>query len=144
MRSRCLRDKAAWLAGLVTRGHKWSPVLEPPSLLDVELSVPAPGANDLRVRVEAVSVNPVDVKVRAPKSKSETLPRVLGWDAAGVVDAVGDAVTTFRPGDRVYQAGDIARSGSNAEVHLGLSAFLTNARRATSSAWPLPSHGTPD
>ena len=77
-----------------------------------------PGPNDLRVGVEVVSVNPVDVKVRAPKEKTEVEPRVLGWDAAGVVDAIGEAVTGFRRGDRVYYAGSIARPGSNAELHL--------------------------
>ena len=98
--------------------HRYLPIDNPESLLDVELPLPTPGSNDLRVRVEAVSVNPVDVKVRAPKPKTEVDPRVLGWDAAGVVDVVGDAVTGLKPGDRVYYAGSIARSGTNAEFHL--------------------------
>src|SRR5262249_52016389 len=62
--------------------------------------------------------NPVDTKVRAPKDKSESAPKVLGWDAAGVVEAVGPEGTLFKPGDEVYYAGDITRPGSNAEFQL--------------------------
>ncbi|HEX7112866.1 MAG TPA: zinc-binding alcohol dehydrogenase family protein [Mizugakiibacter sp.] len=91
---------------------------DPESLIDVDLPTPTPAGHDLRVRIEAVSVNPVDTKVRAPKPTVETSPRVLGWDAAGVVDAVGAAVTLFKPGDRVYYAGAIDRPGSNAEFQL--------------------------
>ncbi len=77
-----------------------------------------PTGHDLLVRVEAVSVNPVDTKVRSPKPQVETQPKVLGYDAAGIVEAVGDAVTRFKPGDRVYYAGDITRPGSNAQLQL--------------------------
>ncbi|WP_437925915.1 zinc-binding alcohol dehydrogenase family protein [Sorangium sp. So ce291] len=98
--------------------HHYLPIDHPESLLDLELPEPTPGPHDLRVRVRAVAVNPVDVKVRAPKPKVEDPPRVLGWDAAGVVESVGAEVSAFRPGDQVYYAGSIARSGSNAEVHL--------------------------
>ncbi|WP_437956466.1 zinc-binding alcohol dehydrogenase family protein [Sorangium sp. So ce119] len=98
--------------------HRYLPINHPESLLDLELPEPTPGPRDLRVRVRAVAVNPVDVKVRAPKPKVEDPPRVLGWDAAGVVEAVGADVGAFRPGDQVYYAGSIARPGSNAEVHL--------------------------
>lgn len=94
------------------------PISDPRSLIDVELERPVAIGHDLLVRVEAVSVNPVDTKVRAPKDKVEPSPRVLGYDAAGVVEAVGDAVTLFQPGDRVYYAGDITRSGTNAQYHL--------------------------
>jgi zinc-binding alcohol dehydrogenase family protein len=94
------------------------PISDPQSLFDVELPRPVPSERDLLVRVEAISVNPVDTKVRSPKSKIETTPRVLGWDAAGVVEVVGSAVTKFKPGDEVYYAGDITRSGTNAEFHL--------------------------
>ena len=66
---------------------------DPASLVDVELKDPAASGRDLLVRVEAVSVNPVDTKVRSPKSQVEAQPKVLGWDAAGSVIAVGDAVT---------------------------------------------------
>ncbi|GAP65403.1 alcohol dehydrogenase zinc-containing [Mizugakiibacter sediminis] len=97
---------------------RYLPIDDPESLIDVELPTPTPAGHDLRVRVEAVSVNPVDTKVRAPKAAVEAAPRVLGWDAAGVVEAVGEAVTLFKPGDRVYYAGAIDRPGCNAEFHL--------------------------
>lgn len=97
---------------------RYLPIDDPESLLDVELPTPAPGARDLLVRVEAVSVNPVDTKIRSPKSQVEPQPRVLGYDAAGVVEAVGEAVTRFKPGDRVYYAGDVSRPGTNSEFHL--------------------------
>jgi len=91
------------------------PISDPQSLVDVELPKPSPLENDLLVRVEAVSVNPVDTKVRAPKEKVEREPKVLGWDAAGVVEAVGNAVTRFKIGDEVYYAGDVTRAGCNAQ-----------------------------
>ncbi|MBB6243363.1 NADPH:quinone reductase-like Zn-dependent oxidoreductase [Rhodanobacter sp. MP1X3] len=92
------------------------PIDDPRSLIDVELPKPVAGGHDLLVRVEAVSVNPVDTKVRSPKSQVESEPRVLGYDAAGIVDAIGESVTGFNVGDRVYYAGDITRSGSNAST----------------------------
>ncbi|GAA3274464.1 zinc-binding alcohol dehydrogenase family protein [Dactylosporangium vinaceum] len=89
-----------------------------PSVLeDLELAAPTPGPRDLLVRVEAVSVNPVDVKVRAGTDPGGE-PRVLGFDAAGVVQAVGAEVTLFAPGDEVYYAGSIDRPGTNQELHL--------------------------
>jgi len=94
------------------------PVSDPQCLLDLQLPVPVAAGHDLLVRVHAVSVNPVDTKVRrgAPVPEGET--RILGYDAAGVVEAVGGLVTRFRPGDRVYYAGSRARQGTNAELHL--------------------------
>ena len=98
---------------------RYLPIVDPESLLDVELPDPAaPKGHDLLVQVEAVSVNPVDTKVRAPKPTVEAQPRVLGYDAAGTIVAVGDAVTRFKVGDRVYYAGDITRPGSNAQLQL--------------------------
>lgn len=94
---------------------RYLPIDDPQSLQDVELALPEPGPHDLRVRVEAISVNPVDTKVRAPKPQTEAQPKVLGYDAAGVVDAVGSEVTGFAVGDAVYYAGDITRPGSNAQ-----------------------------
>ena len=82
---------------------------------DIELPKPSPAGRDLLVRVEAISVNPVDYKQR--KMDSPT-PRVLGWDAAGVVEAAGPQVTLFKPGDAVYYAGDVTRPGANSEFHL--------------------------
>jgi NADPH2:quinone reductase len=98
---------------------RYLPIDDPQSLLDVELPDPdAPTGHDLLVRVEAVSVNPVDTKLRAPKPQVESQPKVLGFDAAGVVEAVGEGVTGFRPGDAVYYAGDVTRQGSNAQLQL--------------------------
>lgn len=94
------------------------PIDDPQSLQDIELPRPEARGHDLLVRVEAVSVNPVDTKVRAPKPQQESQPKVLGYDAAGVVEAVGEQVTLFQPGDEVYYAGDITRSGTNAQFHL--------------------------
>lgn len=97
---------------------RYLPIDDPQSLLDVELGKPVPQGHDLLVAVKAVAVNPVDTKVRAPKDKVEPAPRVLGYDAAGVVEAVGDKVTRFKPGDEVFYAGDLTRPGTNSEWHL--------------------------
>lgn len=94
---------------------RYLPVDDPQSLIDCTLPRPGPGPHDLLVRVAAVSVNPVDTKVRAPKAAIEATPRVLGWDAAGTVETIGSEVTLFRPGDEVWYAGSIVRPGSNAE-----------------------------
>jgi NADPH:quinone reductase len=82
---------------------------------DIELPKPAPAGHDLLVKVEAVSVNPVDYKQRKVDSPT---PRVLGWDAAGTVEALGKDVTLFKPGDAVYYAGDVTRPGCDSEFHL--------------------------
>jgi len=97
---------------------RYLPIDDPQSLVDIELADPQPRGHDLLVRVEAVSVNPVDTKVRAPKAQVEATPKVLGYDAAGVVAAVGADVTLFKPGDAVYYAGDVTRPGSNAQLQL--------------------------
>src|SRR5258706_5735369 len=93
------------------------PISDPASLVDIELPKPVPSGRDLLVKVEAVSVNPVDTKRRMAEKK-DSQPAVLGWDAAGTVVAVGDQVTLFRKGDAVYYAGDVTRPGSNSELHL--------------------------
>src|SRR6202012_4168030 len=93
------------------------PVSDPASLEDLEIPVPEPGPRDLLVRVEAVSVNPVDVKVRASTDPGRE-PKILGYDAAGVVVATGPDVTLFSPGDEVYYAGSIDRPGTDAQFHL--------------------------
>ncbi|MRW91472.1 zinc-binding alcohol dehydrogenase family protein [Duganella sp. FT80W] len=92
------------------------PITDPQALYDTELPQPAPGARDLLVRVEAISVNPVDSKLR--QGVQPPGPRVLGWDAAGVVETVGAEVTLFKAGDQVWFAGDITRAGSYAEYTL--------------------------
>ena len=95
--------------------HQPLPISHPEALLDLELAEPTPGPRDLLVDVRAVSVNPADAKVRRNSAPPAGQPRVLGWDAAGVVVAVGAAVTAYKPGDRVWYAGSIKRAGSNAE-----------------------------
>ncbi len=94
------------------------PVEDPNAFLDVELPRPEASGRDLLVSVKAVSVNPVDTKIRRSKDTVEDPPRVLGWDASGIVEAVGPDVTLFETGDEVYYAGDITRPGSNAEFQL--------------------------
>jgi len=99
-------------------GYRHSlPIDEVASLEDIVLPVPAPGPRDLLVEVRAVSVNPVDTKVRM-RAAPESGHKVLGYDATGVVRAVGADVTLFAAGDEVWYAGDITRSGTNAAVHL--------------------------
>lgn len=94
------------------------PLDHPDCFVSVDLPDPVPGPRDLLVRVKAIGVNPVDYKVRRSRTESDTVAKVLGFDAAGVVEAAGAEVTTFRPGDEVYYAGDITRPGSNAELQL--------------------------
>jgi NADPH:quinone reductase len=93
------------------------PISDLSSLVDLELPIPQPGEHDLLVRVEAVSVNPADVKQRAG-SDPHGRPTVLGYDAAGVVQRVGSAVTRFAPGDEVFYAGSIGGPGTDAQFHL--------------------------
>ncbi|TDU66448.1 zinc-binding alcohol dehydrogenase family protein [Prosthecobacter fusiformis] len=98
--------------------HQSLPCQDPESLVDVTLAEPVPGPRDLFVEVRAISVNPVDTKIRGgggPVSPGQAL-KILGWDAAGIVKAVGDEVTLFAPGDEVYYAGDVDRPGSYAEL----------------------------
>lgn len=85
-------------------------------LTDIELPQPKATGHDLLVEVKAISVNPVDTKVRA--GFNADAPRVLGWDAVGVVSAVGEDVTLFKPGDKVWYAGALTRPGSNSEFQL--------------------------
>jgi zinc-binding alcohol dehydrogenase family protein len=98
--------------------RKSLPITADEALLDVELPTPKPGARDLLVAVKAVSVNPVDTKVRVRSAPEAGETKVLGWDAAGVVADVGSGVTLFKKGDEVFYAGSIARPGTNAELHL--------------------------
>ena len=97
---------------------RYLPIDDPQSLQDIELPRPVASGFDVLVRVEAISVNPVDTKIRSPKPQVEAQPKVLGYDAAGVVEAVGEHVTLFQPGDEVYYAGDVTRPGSNAQFQL--------------------------
>lgn len=88
------------------------------ALVDITQPVPTPGEHDLLVEVRAVSVNPVDVKIRKGVPPEAGQWKVLGWDAAGVVSAVGEKVTGFKPGDEVFYAGALNRAGTNAQFHL--------------------------
>jgi len=98
--------------------HHNLPVNQPGALVNLELPAPQPGPRDLLVRVKAVSVNPVDAKVRRNVAPPEGQAKVLGWDAVGIVEATGAEVTGFRPGDRVWYAGSITRPGANSELHV--------------------------
>ncbi|RTE11663.1 zinc-binding alcohol dehydrogenase family protein [Paenibacillus whitsoniae] len=97
---------------------RYLPIDREDSLMDVQVEKPAARGRDLLVRVQAISVNPVDVKVRSPKERVEAEPRVLGWDVAGIVVEAGEDATLFEPGDEVYYAGSIVRPGGNSEFHL--------------------------
>ncbi|MHA7772782.1 zinc-binding alcohol dehydrogenase family protein [Roseibium sp. M-1] len=94
------------------------PISDANSLADIDLPRPIPTGRDILVEVKAVAVNPVDTKVRQSRPAQNGAPVVLGYDAAGVVAEVGPDVTGYAVGDEVYYAGDITRSGTNAEFHL--------------------------
>ena len=93
------------------------PISSENPLIEFETDIPGPGPNDLLVDVRGISVNPVDVKVRT-NMQPEGAPRILGFDAAGIVKEVGAETTRFKPGDEVFYAGDITRPGSNAEFQI--------------------------
>lgn len=100
-------------------GYRGSlPVDHPEALSDLVLDKPEATGRDLLVKVEAVAVNPVDTKVRKRKASEDGRPIILGWDASGVVESVGEEVEFYQPGDRVWYAGAIDRPGSNAEFQL--------------------------
>ncbi|AOI63590.1 NADPH:quinone reductase [Burkholderia territorii] len=107
------------------------PIDDPQALYEVELPKPEPGPRDLLVRIDAIAVNPVDVKLRQGVQPGE--PKILGWDATGTVEAVGAGVELFAPGDRVWYAGDITRPGSYAEYGL-VDERIASHRPATLSA----------
>lgn len=102
-------------------GFKQSlPIAAAESFIAFETAVPTPSGYDLLVKISAISVNPVDFKIRQNAAKDEVLdtPKVIGWDAVGTVEAVGEKTSKFKVGDPVYYAGDLTRSGSNAEYQL--------------------------
>lgn len=98
--------------------YQYLPISNPESLIDVTVPKPKAVGHDILVKVKAISVNPVDVKIRAPKDNIEQTPKILGWDVSGIVEEVGEAVTLFKPGDEVYYAGSIDRPGCYSEYHL--------------------------
>src|SRR4051794_5340427 len=100
-------------------GYKHAlPIDQSESLLDLDIAKPAPLGRDLLVQVKAVSVNPVDTKVRMRADPKGGEPKILGYDATGIVAAVGPDVTLFKAGDEVWYAGSIIRPGTNSEFHL--------------------------
>ena len=92
------------------------PITDPNALQDIELPAPVAGPRDLLVEVKAISVNPVDTKVRQNVAPENGAAKVLGWDVAGVVKAVGSEVTLFKAGDKVFYAGSLVRPGGNSEL----------------------------
>src|SRR6201746_395039 len=113
---------------------KSRPIEDAESLVDFEAAKPEPRARELRVAVKAVSVNPVDTKVRKRAAPPEGETKILGYDAAGVVDAIGPDVTLFKPGDEVFYAGSILRQGTNSEFHLVDERIVGNKPRSLSFA----------
>ena len=98
--------------------YRYLPIDDEQALVDAEIEQPVAVGRDCLVAVKAIAVNPVDTKVRAPNDKVEQSPRILGWDAAGEVVAIGDQVENYKVGDQVYYAGDITRPGSYSEYQL--------------------------
>lgn len=109
------------------------PIEDPNSLLDIELDMPIASGKDILVKVESISVNPVDTKIRgnvAPESGY----KVVGWDAVGTIEQVGEGVSLFQVGDKVWYAGDLTRQGSNAEFQLVDERIVSKAPASVSSA----------
>lgn len=113
--------------------QKSLPIDAPTALVDIDLPRPEPLGRDLLVQVHAVSVNPVDTKVRMRAQPEAGGWKVVGYDAAGTVVATGADVTLFRTGDAVFYAGDITRQGTNAEYHLVDERIV--GRKPTSLDW---------
>jgi len=98
--------------------YRYLPIEDGESLLDLQIEKPSPAERDLLVQVKAVSVNPIDVKNRAPRDQVETIPQILGRDVAGIVTQTGADCSLFQQGDEVYYAGSNIRPGGNSEFHL--------------------------
>ncbi|MET4041136.1 zinc-binding alcohol dehydrogenase family protein [Bradyrhizobium sp. RT6a] len=116
-------------------GYKKSlPIEEQDALFDFETAKPEPKGRDIRVAVKAISANPVDYKVRKRAAPPEGETKILGYDAAGVIEAVGPDVTLFKPGDEVFYAGSILRQGTNSEFHLVDERIVGNKPKSLSFA----------
>ncbi|SEW51545.1 zinc-binding alcohol dehydrogenase family protein [Chitinophaga arvensicola] len=118
-------------------GFKTSlPLSEKDSFIAFETEVPAPTGRDLLVKIKAISINPVDFKIRQNSTKDKVLdtPKIIGWDAVGVVEEVGNEVSLFKKGDEVFYAGDITRSGCNAEYQLVDERIVGSKPRSLSAA----------
>jgi NADPH2:quinone reductase len=114
--------------------RKSLPIEDAEALIDFEAAKPEPKGRDVRVAVKAISANPVDYKVRKRAAPPEGEFKILGFDAAGIVDAVGPEVTLFKPGDEVYYAGSILRPGTNSEFHLVDERIVGNRPKSLSFA----------
>lgn len=93
------------------------PITDPASLQDLIVPDPTPRARDLLVRVAAIAVNPVDTKIRGRRPAVGDSPEIIGWDAVGIVEEAGSEASLFKPGDRIYYAGELTRPGANSELH---------------------------
>ncbi|MBQ4863253.1 zinc-binding alcohol dehydrogenase family protein [Pseudoalteromonas sp. MMG013] len=110
------------------------PINNPHSLVDIELPKPSASGHDLLVQVKSIAVNPVDYKIRQNVAPDNGEYKVIGWDAVGEVIATGELVSRFNPGDKVYYAGDLNRSGSNAEYQLVDERIVGNKPRSLSDS----------
>ena len=123
--------------------YKYLPIDASDALVDVEVDKPTPQGRELLVSVHAVAVNPVDTKMRSPQDKVEETPRILGWDASGVVEAVGPDASLFKVGDEVFYAGSFTQPGCNSEFHVVDERIVGNKPKsinfAESAALPLTS-----
>ncbi|XP_045497161.1 zinc-type alcohol dehydrogenase-like protein SERP1785 [Colias croceus] len=95
--------------------YKYLPITDVNSLIDMEVSVPAPKKREVLIEVKATAINPIDTKVRAPKPNVETQLRILGFDGAGIIAEKGEEVTRFKLGDQVFFTGDLSKNGTNAQ-----------------------------
>ena len=114
--------------------RKSLPIEDKNALIDFETAKPEPKGRDIRVAVKAISANPVDYKVRKRAAPPEGEYKILGFDAAGIVDAVGPDVSLFKPGDEVFYAGSIQRQGTNSEFHLVDERIIGNKPKTLSFA----------
>lgn len=123
--------------------YRYFPISNLESLIDLHVDKPEPTGRDLLVRVKAISVNPADVGVRENHNYEAESPKILGWDAAGIVEQVGPDCQLFKPGDKIYYAGSVSRPGSNSEFQLVDERIVGNMPRsldfATAAALPLTS-----
>src|ERR1700723_3740765 len=118
MRIRVRRQQMETMSMKAVGYKKSMPIEAAEALIDFETPKPEPRGRDVRVAVKAISANPVDYKVRKRAAPPEGETKILGFDAAGTVDAVGPDVSLFKPGDEVFYAGSILRQGTNSEFHL--------------------------
>ena len=110
------------------------PITDANALVDLDIPTPTPGPRDLIVRVNAISVNPVDAKMRKRTKPAPGVPQILGWDAVGIVEQAGAQATLFKPGDRVWYAGSIARPGANSVLHAVDERIVGHAPRSLDDA----------